>query len=259
MADIAPGGADGAVVTRHYERLADSYDTLLRYSPEFVRTLTRRMIEELELTPDDRLVDLGCGTGMYSLDILEQVPLEHPVIGVDPFESMLEHIPVDAPIRPVAMGGLAFSRREATYDKILIKEAVHHISPVGELFENLHERLRPGGILLLVHVPPDVDYPLFDAALERCLEWHADPDELERLLRGTGFTVARDRLTYHHTLPVDEYHAMVADRYMSVLSSFDEDELQAGLREMEARHADLDVLEFPDRFDYLTARRPAAD
>jgi len=160
------------VLDTHYTRLAKDYDDFLYYSPEFVRALTSKMIEKLQLEEDDLLVDLGCGTGMYSLEILKQVSLKQPVVGVDPYPEMLAKIPGDAPIKRLVMDGLEFSRQPGRYDKILIKETVHHIAERDELFANLYERLTPGGILLLVHVPPNVQYPLFQKALARCLDWH---------------------------------------------------------------------------------------
>ena len=111
--------------------------------------------------------------------------------------------------------------------------------------------------MLLVHVPPAVKYPLFNAALERCLGWHADPDELVQLLQDAGFQVERDALDYEHRIPRDHYFKMVQSCYMSVLTSFSRDELEAGLAEMNARHVDQDMLEFVDHFDCLTATRPA--
>ncbi|MFQ5507472.1 MAG: SAM-dependent methyltransferase, partial [Planctomycetota bacterium] len=70
------------IVDAHYRRLANQYDEFLLYSPDFVRALTSKMIEMLELQPDEVLVDLGCGTGIYSSDILRQVPLKTEVVGV---------------------------------------------------------------------------------------------------------------------------------------------------------------------------------
>lgn len=242
-----------AVVDQHYKDLGDRYNELLYYSPAFVRALTEKMVEKLKLEESDRLVDLGCGTGMYSIDMLQQVELKQPVIGVDPFETMLRHIPEDARIEPVCEDALSFSEQPGTYDKVLIKETVHHIDDRETLFSNLHDRLSDEGVLLLVHVPPNLDYPLFDAALERCLEWHADPNELTDQLKDAGFSVERDSLRYQHELPKQHYHEMVRNRYMSVLHSFDEDELNAGLKEMEERDADRDVLTFIDHFDYIAA------
>lgn len=243
------------VLDTHYTRLAKDYDDYLYYSPEFVRALTSKMIEKLQLKEDDLLVDLGCGTGMYSLDILKQVSLKQPVIGVDPYPEMLAKIPGDAPIKRLAMDGLEFSRQPGSYDKVLIKETVHHIAERDELFANLYEHLTPGGILLLVHVPPNVQYPLFQKALERCLDWHADPDELTRQLRHAGFRVEQDDIGFPHAIPKDQYFRMVEGCYMSALTSLSENELREGLAEMEREYKDVKTLEFIDHFDYLSAIR----
>lgn len=243
------------VIEKHYTNLADNYDSYLHYSGAFIRTLTRKMIAMLDLRPDDAFVDLGGGTGMYSLDILKQVPLRHPVTLVDAFPEMLAKVPDGAPVDTVAMDGLRFSERPGRYDKILIKEAVHHIDDRPRLFRNLFDRLNPGGILLLVHVPPELDYPLFEAALERSLTWHADPDELARQMQDAGFVVARDSVDIAHEMPKQQYFDMVRARYMSLLTSFPEEELAAGLKEMERKWADTEVLSFNDHFDYIAGHK----
>ena len=243
-----------SVVETHYRRLAQQYETFLYYSPDFVRQLTAKMIAMLRLRETDTLVDLGCGTGMYSLDILKQVRLQHPIVGVDPFAEMLSQMPEDAPIVRLPMDAVDFSERPGRYDKVLIKETIHHVRDKERLFRNLHERLNPGGILLLVHVPPKVQYPLFEQALRRCEQWHADPELLVRLLGEAGFRVERDSLDYPHAIPKDKYFQMVEACYMSVLSSFNEDEIREGLAEMERTYADRSMLEFVDHFDYLAAQ-----
>ena len=243
------------VIQKHYSRLADDYDEFLYYSPEFVRTLTQKMLDKLNLQPDDTVVDLGCGTGMYSIDMLKQVTLNKPVIGVDPFEEMLAQIPDDAPITPIAEKALDFSERAGEYDKVLIKETIHHVEERPQFFSNMYERITDEGVMLLVHVPPDVQYPLFQAALDRCLGWHADPDELVEQLTDTGFSVERDALDYTHRLPKEHYFKMVSGCYMSVLTSFADEELAKGLAEMQKQYADTDVLEFVDHFDYIAATK----
>jgi SAM-dependent methyltransferase len=253
---LSPQARD-ATVAQHYRRLAAQYDEFLCYSPQFVRTLTSTMIEKLDLRGSDRFVDLGCGTAMYSIDIVGQVPLSNPIIGVDPFPEMLGRIPPDAPVTRVALGALAFSAQPGTYDKILMKEAVHHEEDRAALFANLHARLAPGGRLLLVHVPPTLDYPLFDKALRRAEQWHADPDELVTLLTRAGFAVDRDAVEIRHAIPRRRYFQMVESRYMSVLSSFSAEEIAEGLREMEEKYGVLETLVFTDHFDYIMAAKPA--
>lgn len=251
MHDKTPSSLD--VLGEHYRNLADDYDEFLYYSSDFVRTLTVKMIEKLELGEDDRLADIGCGTGIYSLDILEQVDLKHPILGVDPYPEMLAAIPDGANMEPITETALDFSRQDRSYDKVLIKEGIHHVRRRPEFFANVYANLSDGGRMLLVHVPPDVDYPLFDAALERCLRWHADPDELETQLEDTGFAVGRDAVDIQHEIPTAHYLRMVENCYMSVLTSFEKEELEAGLGEMRDRYGHQDMLRFVDHFDYLTA------
>lgn len=255
MAEKTPASSE--VLDEHYRNLADDYDEFLYYSPDFVRTLTSKMIELLDLVEGDRLADVCCGTGIYSLDILEQVDLKHPILGVDPYPEMLRAIPEEAAIDPIATTALEFSREHSGYDKVLVKEGIHHVRERQEFFDNLHAHLPDGGRVLLVHVPPAVDYPLFDAALERCLQWHADPDVLVEQLGDAGFAVERDAVDIQHEIPTDHYLRMVENCYMSVLTSFDADELEAGLKEMEERHGHRDTLRFVDHFDYLRALKVA--
>lgn len=249
MQEKAPTSSD--VLDQHYRNLADDYDEFLHYSDDFVRTITTKMIDHLDLGERDRLADIGCGIGIYSLDILEQVDLRHPILGVDPYPEMLAAIPDDANIEPIATTALEFSREDRSFDKVLIKEGIHHVRNREEFFVNIHAKLPDGGRMLLVHVPPDVDYPLFEAALERCLDWHVDPDVLDKQLAEAGFTVERDSVDIQHAIPTSHYLRMVENCYMSVLTSFDKEELKAGLEEMRERYGHLDTLRFVDHFDYL--------
>lgn len=242
-----------SLLNEHYRRLADSYNGFLFYSPEFIRTLSAKMVEKLDLRRSDVLVDLGGGTGMYSLAVRERVHLEQLSYCVDPYPEMLDQIPAKAPIKPVCMDALAFSEEVLDYNKVLVKEAVHHIKDRELLFSNLYQRLPRGGRMLLVHVPPNVQYPLFQKALERARHWHANPDELIIQLKKAGFEVERDFLDYVHRIPKKDYFKQVEACFMSVLSSFSEGEMRAGLVEMEEKYGDQDHLEFIDHFDYLTA------
>lgn len=239
------------VLEKHYRRIADRYTDYLSYSDDFVPTLAAKMVEMLRLKEDDVLVDLGGGSGIYTAALLDEVALRDPVILVDSFAEMLDQVPEDLPVEKVHMDALAFAAEPRRYDKVLIKETVHHIDDRLLLMRRIYERLNPGGALLLVHVPPDLDYPLFEDALERARSWHADPDELERQLDAAGFQTDRAAVDWRHSMPKQRYFEMVASGYMSVLSSFSDDELRRGLREMEQTHADREMVEFTDHFDYL--------
>lgn len=253
---VAPNSSGGAVdneaVKRHYENLADSYDEFLYWSPDFVGKLTDRIVELLSLEPQDKLLDLGGGTGMYSLAILDRVGLERPITLVDPFPQMLAKVPDQAPIETVCADAVQYSERSPRFTKVLMKEAVHHVERKRDLFANLHKALEPGGRILLVHVDPTaVAYPLFEAALENARNTFADPNEMVALLEDTGFDAEKSQLVYEHEVPTDRYHHMVETGYMSIISNLDGKQLERGLAEMRERHAGLDKLRFPETFSYV--------
>lgn len=244
------------LVEDHYKNLSENYDDYLLYSPTFIRTLTQKMIQMLDLKQDDVFVDLGGGTGMYTKDILEQVLLKKSAILVDPFAEMLSQAKSHPKIECKQFDGLAFSTLEGKYDKILMKEAVHHVQDKDLLFHNLFERLSPGGRLLLVHVPPELDYPLFKKALERVRNWHADPEDLNQTLKDAGFQVKHEYLKYRHSIPKEKYINMVRTGYMTVLSSFSDEEIEEGIEEMEIKLVGKEILEFEDHFDFIVAWKP---
>ena len=62
------------------------------------------------------------------------------------------------------MDAIDFASQAEKFDKILIKEMIRHISDKPKLIANLLKRLNAGGILLLILLPPTIEYPLFESA-----------------------------------------------------------------------------------------------
>jgi hypothetical protein len=57
-------------------------------------------------------------------------------------------------------------------------------------------------------------------------------------------------------IPKSKYFQMVQNRYMSLLSTFDDEQLALGLNEMEQKYAQQSILKFSDRFVFITASKP---
>ncbi len=240
----------------HYQKIANIYDDLWSYSPEYIKFLTRKIIEHLQLNPTDTLVDIGCGTGIYSKEIINQIKLEQPIISVDPAPEMLAKIPGNSGLKPLEMDGIEFSEKPGTYNRIFLKEAIHHIDEKFLLFKNLWQRLTPGGIFMLLLLPPTIDYPLFEKALQLYEETQPNYQEMTNLLQQVGFVVEINIVEYPLELPKSRYFQMVESRYMSLLSRFNDTELAVGLKEMEKKYRDESVFKFSDRMIFITATKP---
>ena len=60
--------------------------------------------------------------------------------------------------------------------------------------------------------------------------------------------------SFRLVIPKQRWLEMVADRYMSLLAKFDDQQLRAGLAEIDSRYPGP-LLEFDDRFIFVLARR----
>jgi len=242
----------------HYDRLADSYDENWAYSAAFNRWMSERILDRLDLQPDDRVVDLGCGTGLFSEALAERA---REVVCVDPSPNMLAQlpqsagtlVPVQASAEDVASGALRLPYERV--DAILIKEAIHHFSNQASVLGGLTQLLAPGGRVLVVMLPTTISYPLFRRALEVFEEHQPDPADIAAAMQTAGLAVEVTYEAYQLAFPKERYLTMVRNRYMSLLSEFDDSELEDGVREIELEHPE-DVLEFDDRFAFVLGRRP---
>ena len=242
-------------IQNHYRKIAENYDDLWTYSPSFLKFIAQNIIEKLNLQFTDKLVDLGCGTGLFTKAIHNQIQLKNPIVCVDFSAKMLEQIPSNDIYKPLLMDAINFASQAEKFDKILIKEMIHHISDKPKLIANLLKRLNAGGILLLILLPPTIEYPLFESAKKRYEQLQPHYEELENLFNQVGFQTEVSFVKYPLSLDKSRYFRMVENRYMSLLSLFSDEEIRQGIREMEEKYLAQSTLEFNDVFVFIKGKK----
>lgn len=130
-----------------------------------------------------------------------------------------------------------------------LKESVHHLPNPAHTLRGLADRLAPGGRLLVVMLPATIRYPLFAAALARFEELQPDPADVVKHLGAAGLDAGLSHVEHELRIDRDTYFGMVRARYMSLLSTFSDSEIEDGIEEMRAAHPEP-VLVFPDRFAF---------
>jgi ubiquinone/menaquinone biosynthesis C-methylase UbiE len=239
-------------IAAHYEHLADDYDGNWAHSAAYVAWMNQRIAETLPVGPGQRIADVGGGTGLFVQGLLGEVSPHTPLLCVDPSEHMLAQVPDDARIRTVLAGaenvaeGGALPYREL--DAILVKETIHHVADVAATVRGRARQLAPGGRLLIISLPPRLDYPLFKAALDRFAARQPEPLTLAETMRSAGL---RTELRYEDfPVAVDREHfiqLVQRNKWMSVLYSFCDAELAAAAEEMRRAHPEA-TLRYEDRF-----------
>jgi SAM-dependent methyltransferase len=242
----------------HYDRLAPSYDDNWAYSPDYIAWMTGRILDRAAIRPGQVVADIGCGTGLYSRVLATTASR---VICADPSQAMLDQLPSDPALIPVRASAQDIAERRITLpseqlDAIVIKEAIHHVPASGRqaVLHGLAGLLPAGGRILVVMLPARIGYPLFTAALERFENLQPDPAEIAAMLSSAGLETGVTYDSYRLTMRKVRYLSMVRNRYMSLLSSFTDAELEQGIIEIQDRHPG-DHLEFADQFAFVRGTR----
>lgn len=243
----------------HYTQLADTYDDTWGHRPEYVEWMAQHLQRRLHLRSGQWIGDIGAGTGLFLRRLLPYATERTPMVCIDPFAAMLARLPEDPRLCPVQASAeeLAAGSVELpnpTFDALLIKEAVHHFNDLDDTLKGLAGLLAPGGRMLIVTLPPKLDYPLFPAARDRFAAGQPEPEAVADALGRAGLTVTTE--VEEFTVSVDREHwlRLVANRWMSVLSTFSDEEMESGLAEIAEQHPDP-RLEFTDRFAFILAQR----
>ncbi len=162
--------------------VADFYH---RYRRGYPQPVIDSLVEVFELTEDDTVVDLGCGTGQLALPIAERV---RAVTGVDPEPDMPRHARRAASERGVTnvnwmigagtdMPALNALLGDQAVGAVTIGQALHWMSH-EELFRALIPLTRPGGGVAVVAngTPLWLQDTAWSQALRGCLErWWGCP------------------------------------------------------------------------------------
>jgi 2-polyprenyl-3-methyl-5-hydroxy-6-metoxy-1,4-benzoquinol methylase len=248
---------DRNVTGDHYDRLAATYEQNWAYSPAFVEWMTDCIKRRLRITERDLVADIGCGTGLFARELARYAAA---VVCAEPSAPMLAQVPADDKLIPVAASAedLAAGRvglPHDGYDAILLKEVLHHVEFPAAVIAGLARLLRPGGRMLVVMLPTQISYPLFAAALELFTAHQPDPAIIAGNMHTAGLYSALTYQSFPLTFPAERYLQMVGDRYMSLLSHFDDAELKAGVEEIRQAHPG-ETIAFTDTFAFVLGTAP---
>jgi trans-aconitate 2-methyltransferase len=184
---------------------AASYDRLS--DPQLA--MARDVIDRLDLSGDERVLDAGCGSGRVTEVLLDRVR-DGEVVAVDGSEAMVAQARerLGDRVHAFASDLLELSLDEPV-DAILSTATFHWIADHERLFARLHAALRPGGRLSaqcggagnIANVQAAIDAVDHPALRGWGGPWnYATPAETRRRLEAAGFT---DVWTWLQPWPVE--------------------------------------------------------
>ena len=182
--------AGAAAVQQEYTQLADAYET--RWSRYLTATL-RETIRRVRVHPGERVLDIGCGTGL----LLEQLRRETPqaaYAGVDLCPAMLSKaVHRSGPSLLIVGDAAQLPFADRTFDLVVSTSSFHFWpNPLAGLRE-IARVLRPGGRAVITDWCYDyLTCKISDLVLRAVNSAHRRPygsQECQRMLSEAGFAV----------------------------------------------------------------------
>jgi len=174
----------------YFDRIADRYD-------DWYRTKTGRYVDRTEKwlvfsmlrTKSGRALDLGCGTGNYTLELKRR---GFDVIGLDASEGMLR-IARSKGLNCIRGDAYSLPFPDGSFDLVLSVTMFEFIHEPEKVLREIHRVLRPGGEVLIGTMNGRSLWFLFKRLKSIFVETayryarFYTPSELEGLLRKAGF------------------------------------------------------------------------
>lgn len=122
----------------------------------------------LDIGPNDRVIDLGCGTGRHVLELAKRPGIVHGAdisrhdlrIGRYLLEIMRRRGEVRARVHWLLMAGEQLPFADGAFDRVICTETLEHVDDDSVLARELVRVLKPGGILA-VSVPDEFSEKIF--------------------------------------------------------------------------------------------------
>jgi len=142
-----------------FDRIADRYDLLnIVMTAGLNRLWNKKVVRATGLGPDDRVLDLACGTGTLTRDLAKKVGPEGYVLGVD-FSTEMLRAAKPAPNVEYRLGDATDLQDvpSGAFDAATIAYGARNIPDLDALFSEMARTLRPGGVAVCLEIARPTD------------------------------------------------------------------------------------------------------
>jgi ubiquinone/menaquinone biosynthesis C-methylase UbiE len=191
------------------DAIASAYDR--RYQHNDFSGIESAVTSFVDLTPDARVVEVGCGTGRW-LRLLCGSGIR--VTGLDASLGMLSH--AQTPVVQAVAEQLPWTSR--SIDRVFCVNAFHHFSDKVAFLGEARRVLRSGGRLMTIGLDPHtrIDrwyvYDYFPSALENDRRRYVATSQIREWMHDAGFTDCATCEVQHLRVCIDARTALLEGR-----------------------------------------------
>ena len=225
-----------------YSGIAKYYDKVRITSPDYLKFWSSRIAFYGSIKKNSRVLDIGCGTGRFSLTLSKVTGAE--VYAIEPSEEMLnEAIKKDKMKKIIWDKGTAENLKfpDGFFNCAYMTFVYHHIKNGKEAISEMYRVLKPRGKCVIMttsygHIRSSPLY-LFPGLAAIDLDRFPTLPELKVLLNKGGFKDVHYHLDRYRnrSISIDDYLSLIRSKYVSTLTMLSDDEFESGYKIFEKR------------------------
>lgn len=240
-----------------FDSFSRNYDALRGTTERRLMPWVREVVEYASIGLDDRVLDIGCGTGRYT-GLFEN--LCRNVVGLDRSSGMLSKTRKSSSGRTeyVRADALSLPFSDKTFDSAVMFMAFHHFTREQRvpLLLGINRVLNDGGKLVILtnsHARmARSKWRYFPGFLEIDYDRFPDLRELSSCLRKAGFNPGHKSVRkIFGRIPTEEFLRKVEGKYVSTLTLMNSSEFVEGFEKFAGRMRELYPVDMPDEQEFM--------
>ena len=214
-------------------------------SQKYINSFNRFLIKNFNLNSNSKILDIGCGRGKILGALNSKLKLKIKPLGID----IIKHKNRDKRINFKRIDALNYSSTDKQkFDLILIKQTIHlmKLAEIKRLLRLLKKKLNSKGKILIFTLETNKNeiptFKLMKNKLEQSLK--RDKEILKIITKLYPYR-KKKKFFFDVKVKKKEYLKMIKNRYISILLTFSNKQLDFGAQEIELKYKD--ILRFKDK------------
>ena len=214
-------------------------------SQKYINSFNRFLIKNFNLNSNSKILDIGCGRGKILGALNSKLKFKIKPLGID----IIEHRNRDKRINFKRIDALNYSSTDKQkFDLILIKQTIHlmKLAEIKRLLRLLKKKLNSKGKILIFTLETNKNeiptFKLMKNKLEQSLK--RDKEILKIITKLYPYR-KKKKFFFDVKVKKKEYLKMIKNRYISILLTFSNKQLDFGAQEIELKYKD--ILRFKDK------------